>query len=210
VTGTNVNDTTLGANNLAAQYAQLVNSSVVISAADRLLKPPGSIPTSAVTGGAVSAQNLVSIQATASSPQQAQARAAAVTTAFIEYVTYQVSRQATHYQQTTAAQLRPIDVEIASTQAKLKRSPTTARFALQQTLDTLLGQRASAQANIAESSVAGRPSVQLASQAGLGGQTAPKPTLYAVVGFVIGLLIIARLVVYNSGRRRPVSSGKAA
>jgi capsular polysaccharide biosynthesis protein len=205
VSGTDVDATTLGANNLADQYAQVVDSTQVLSMAAKLLKPPSDIPSSAISGGAVAAQNLVSIQATAPSPQLARARAAAVADAFVNFVTQQVSSQATDYQQTTSAQLRPIGIEITKIQAQLNRSGAPATSAksleLQQTLDTLLAERATAQASIAQTAVAGRPSVQLTSAAGLGSQTAPKPTLYALVGLIVGLLIVARLVVLTSARR---------
>lgn len=203
VSGTDVNATTLGANNLASQYSQVVNSSQVLSMADKLMKPPGDVPTGSVSGGTVGAQNLVSIQATAASPQLAQARAVAVTDAFVKYINQQVANQATHYSQSSSAQLGPIGAEIAQTQAALDSAPpkSTKAQQLQSTLVTLLAQRASAQANIAQTAVAGRPSVQVTSNAGVGSQTAPRPTLYALVGFLVGLLIVARLVVYASRRR---------
>lgn len=210
VSGTDVNATTLGANNLASQYAQVVNSSQVLSLAATLKKPPVDVPPPSISGGTVGAQNLISIQATAGSAQLAQARAAAVTAAFVKYINQQVANQATHYAQTSSAQLRPLAGEISQTQAALNvvAPKSTKAIELQQTLVTLLAQRAAAQANIAQTAVAGRPSVQVTSAAGPGSQTAPKPTLYALVGFIVGLLILARVVIYTSRRRATKSSSQ--
>jgi capsular polysaccharide biosynthesis protein len=208
VSGTDINDTTLGANNLADQYAQIVNSTQVLSAADRLIGDSGGIPSSSVTGGAVAAQNLVSIRATASSPGLAAKRANAVTTAFIRYITLQVSQQASGYQKTSSVELKPLNAQIAQTQAALASagsassgsaiSPRT--LTLEQTLDTLIAQRAAALGSIAQTAVAGRPAVTLVSVAGAGSQVAPKPKVYALVGLLLALLILARLVVYFDAR----------
>ena len=203
VSGTDINDTTLGADNLANQYAQVVNSTRVLNAADRLVGDPGGIPSSSITGGAVAAQNLVSIRATASSPSLAAKRAAAVATAFLRFITKQVNRQASGYRNTSSAQLKPLNAQIAQTQAALASSgsPTSPKtLTLEQTLNTLIAQRAAALGSIAQTAVAGRPAVTLVSAAGAGSQVAPKPKVYALVGFVLALLILARLVVYFDAR----------
>lgn len=205
VSGVDVNDATLGANNLAAQYAQEVNSTQVLQSAGSQLG--GLIPSSSVTGGPVAAQNLIAIQATASSASLAQRRASAVANAFIVFIEREQAKEAAQYQQQASAQLRPLNAQIAQTRASLARagSPTSARaVGLEQALTTLLTQRAVAQGTIAENSVAGRPTVTLVSSAGLGGQTVPRPKLYALIAFVLGLLIIARLVVYFGVRSRSV------
>jgi len=205
VSGTDINDTTLGADNLASQYAQMVGATPVLAAADKLLPGSDPIPSSAISGGSVGAENLIEIQATAGSAALAQARAAAVTGAFINYIPSQVDSQAASYQTSSTAQLKPLDTQIAHTQAALDSAgpaSTPKSLALEQTLDALIAQRAAALSSIAQTAVAGRPTVALVSDAGAGSQTAPRPTLYAMVAFIIALLVIARSVVYFSGRRQ--------
>lgn len=205
VSGTDVNDTSLGANNLAGQYAQEVSATPVLAYADRLLgRHSAGIPASAITGGAVGAQNLISIQATAGSPGVAQRRAAAVTTAFTNYVAQQVQAQAAGYQTASSRQLKPINTQIAQTEAQLNAvgSATSANaVALSSELSSLVAQRAVSEGNIAQTAENGRPSISLVSNAAAGSETAPKPKLYALIGFVLGLLILARLVVYFGTRR---------
>jgi hypothetical protein len=211
VSGTDVNATSLGANNLASQYAQMVNASQVLTVADK--RVGNDIPSSSISGGAIGAQNLIQVQATGGTALVAQQRAAAVANAFIGFVSRQVLAQANSYERTSRLQLKPLDAQIASTQAQinaLNRTTTTddttdtttdttttsSAQALESTLQSLIAQRAQAFTVIAQTSVAGRPTLTLVSVAGSGSQTAPKPKLYALVGFLIALFLIARLVTY--------------
>lgn len=207
--GTDVNDTTLGANNLADQDAQLVDSGQVLSMASHLINKHLSVPKSSISGGTVGAQNLIQVQATAGSPSVAQARAAAVTQAFIHYITQQNASQVAEYQQTSNTLLKPLDANITRTENELNKSGLAAdsprTVTLQQSLNTLLAQRASAMANIASAAAASRSTLRLASTAGVGAQIAPRPTLYATVGFIVALLVLLRAVTYIPARgpRRP-------
>jgi hypothetical protein len=208
VSGSDVNDTSLGADNLASQYAQQVSATPVLQAAIRRLD--ADIPSGSVSGGVVGGQNVVSIEASADSASLAQERASAVTSAFIAYVNTTVANQASTYTQSAQVQLAPLTEQIKSVQSQLSKASastivTTATSAetaaLEQQLGTLIAERASAFSAIAQTSVAGRPSLRLVSAAGLGGKTTPKPPLYALVGFFVALLIGARVAV-SSGTRR--------
>jgi hypothetical protein len=197
VSGTDVNDTTQGADNLASQYAQMVAASPVIAAADAQTR--SDIPSSSISGGAVAAQNLIQIQVTASSAAAAQQRAAAVTQAFIKYVGKQVLNQASSYESASKIQLEPLDKQIAAAQSKLADLGgigTAKAQDIENSLNTLIAERAAALTSIGQTSLAGRPTIALVSNAGPGGQTAPKPKLYALIGFVVSLLLLARLVTY--------------
>ncbi|MGO9884585.1 MAG: hypothetical protein ACLPV4_16415, partial [Solirubrobacteraceae bacterium] len=161
VSGTDVNDTSLGANNLAGQYAQEVSATSVLVAADKALADPAAgIPSTAITGGQVGAQNLISIQATANSPDLAQQRAAAVTGAFVKYITRQVEAQAAGYRKASLAQLQPLNTQIAQTQDQIQSAGpgSAAAVALESELGTLVAQRAAAEASVAQTAEAGRPS----------------------------------------------------
>jgi capsular polysaccharide biosynthesis protein len=143
--GTDANDTTQGEDNLASQYAQLVDSATVLAAASQEIH--ASVPTTAVSGGTVNDQNLISIVATADSATQARARASAVAEAFVRYLNAQSLNEATDFGSQYVRQV-----------------------------------------------------VSIITPAAVGTQTVPKPTLYAIVAFILGLLIVGRLVVYFSSR----------
>ena len=201
--GTDANDSSLGANNIASQDAQMVSGSQVLALAGRRIH--GGIPSSSITGGVVGAQNLISIQATASSPSLAQKRAQAVARAFISYTNGQTARQIAAGRRQSAAQLRPLDAQIAALQKQVDAlgSEVTAKStSIQQTLVTLVTQRTTVITNIAEAAVDGRASVSLIDDAAGGSKTSPKPELYAAVGLVVALLVFARLAVYLDPRRR--------
>jgi capsular polysaccharide biosynthesis protein len=196
-----------GANSIAAQYAQIVSSGIVLQAATKTLAPQDANGlTTSVSGGTVADQNLVQIRATGSSAGQAQRRAAAVVTALTGYVAQTVSRETNAYSAAARQQLRPISDQIQKISRQISRAPlavlTTARYvALQQTLSTLIAQRSAAEASIAQSSTGGHPSLNLLSSAGPGSIVAPKPALYAGVAFVLALILVSQAVVYFTPRR---------
>jgi uncharacterized protein involved in exopolysaccharide biosynthesis len=150
---------------------------------------------------------LINIQANGISPKQAQQRAAVVTGAFIRYIAYQAATQSKAYDANSTQQLAPLNDQIAKVTKEINRfgpgQQASSRYlSLQQSESTLLAERAVALANIAQTGVGGHPSVSLVNYAGPGGQTAPKPKLYAIVAFILGLLIVARLVVFFAPRNR--------
>jgi capsular polysaccharide biosynthesis protein len=208
VSGSDINDTSLGADNLASQYAQQVNATPVLQQASTKLDGAG-IPSGSISGGAVGAQNAIAIKATAPSATLAQARATAVTNAFVAYVDQEVTRQAAGYVSSATTALKPLAAQIAHVQSQLAARSTSASSssssstaALEEELGTLTAQRAAALASIAETSVAGGASVTIVGAAGAGVKTAPKPTLYALVGFLVALLITGRLAFYLAARKQ--------
>jgi capsular polysaccharide biosynthesis protein len=204
VSGSDINDTSLGADNLASQYAQQVNATPVLQQAGTKLDGAG-IPSGSISGGAVGAQNAIAIKATASSASLAEARATAVANAFVAYVDQEVTRQAAAYVRSATTALKPLAAQIADVQSKLaarRASASSSTAALEEELGTLTAQRAAALASIAETSVAGGASVTIVGAASSGVKTAPKPTLYALVGFLVGLLITGRLAFYLAARKQ--------
>jgi uncharacterized protein involved in exopolysaccharide biosynthesis len=208
VSGTDADATSLGANNLAAQFAQQVGATQVLRRAQRSVG--AAIPSTSITGGTVGAQNIIAINAVANTPDVAQRRAQAVTNAFVTYVSGRVASQSRSYEHAASHGISPLTRTIRSVQSQLSQtSATSARAAaLEGQLTTLIAERATAQADVAQTAVSGTPTVAIVSDAGAGSQTAPKPKLYAVIGFVIGLLALARLVVVVSPgpRRRDVAA----
>jgi capsular polysaccharide biosynthesis protein len=208
VSGTDPESTSLGANNLAEQFAQEVGSSDVLSSANALLREPGGIPSTSITGSTVDAQNLISIQATAGSAPLAQRRAAAVAKAFVTVINKLVSDQSARYQTSSASALKSLSSQIAQAEVALGHAPAGSSRAnlLQGTLDTLIASRASAEVSVANTAAAGRPSVTVINEPGAGNQIAPKPKLYAGVGLIVSLLIFGRVALLLARRRNPGST----
>ncbi len=207
VSGSDPNSTTQAANTMAGQFAQQVDAQGVLAAASRLLHEPVSTLNAAVSGGVVGGQNLITIQASGNSPQEAQQRAATVTKDFINYVASQSALQRQAYSKNSQQQLAPINAEIQQVTQQLNRfgpgQQTSPRYlSLQSTSSALLAERAAALASIAQTGSGGFPSITLVSAAGVGSVVAPQPTLYAIIGFILALLIVGRLVVYFAPRGR--------
>lgn len=207
VSGSDPNSTTEAANTMAGQFAQQVDAQSVLAAASRTLHVSTSELNASVSGGVVGDQNLITIQANGSSPQSAQQRAATVTADFIKYVSDQAALQRQSYDSSSQQQLAPINSEIQQVTRQLDGiragQQTSARYlSLQSTQSTLLAERAAALANIAQTGSGGYPTITLVSTAGAGSETAPQPKLYAIIGFILALLIAGRLVVYFAPRER--------
>jgi capsular polysaccharide biosynthesis protein len=206
VSGNDPNATTQAADSLASQYAQQVSAQPVLASSSGILHQSEGVLAPAVSGGVVGDQNLISIQASGSSPQEAQRRAAVVTGAFVRYIADVALRQSKSYDANSTQQLAPLDSQIAKVTRQISRfggSQASARYlALQQSESTLLAERAVALANIAQTGVGGHPSLSLVNYAGPGGQVSPKPKLYAIVAFILSLLVVGRLVVYLAPRKR--------
>jgi capsular polysaccharide biosynthesis protein len=203
VSGVDANDTTQGANNYASQYAQMVGATPVLSAASQTL--PGNDASGlsgAVTGGTVGGQNLVTVRASGDSPHQAQARATAVTNAFIKYVSRQSRGQRVAFVNNSVSGLAPIDSQIKRISQQLRHTPRElARFqTLQSELTSLETARTVQLSTIATTGASAETSLSLINAAGSGSETAPRPSLYALAALVLALLIIGRLVVYFSPR----------
>jgi capsular polysaccharide biosynthesis protein len=195
VSGTDANATSLGANNFAAQFAQQVSATQVLQSAARDLG--SSIPSSSITGGTVAAQNIIAVNATANSSRLAATRAQAVTVAFVKYVSQRVSAQVKVYSSAAARGIAPLTASINSAELQLGQAPpdSSRATALGEQLATLVAERATAEAQVAQTAISGTPTVAIVKKAGAGHQIAPKPKLYAVIGFLLGLVALSRLVV---------------
>jgi capsular polysaccharide biosynthesis protein len=202
------NESATAANSMASQYAQVVTGGSVLEAAAKTLSPSDvSGLSGSISGGTVADQNIVQVRATGASPGQAQRRAAAVVNALRQYVMRVSSAETSAYGAAARRQLKPIDTQITSISSQIssaaRNTLTSGRYlALQQTLSTLIAQRSSAQAAIAQNSTNGRPSMDLLSAAGPGTQVAPKPPLYAGVAFVVALILVSQAMIYLTPRPR--------
>jgi capsular polysaccharide biosynthesis protein len=192
VTGSVGHESIIASNDLARQYAELVASTPVITAAAQVLGIPPSTLRSDVSGGTLQDQNLIEVKAQASSPAEAVRRANAVAAALTSAIQSANSSQASAYEETVRKSLAPLDQAIVSARADAAQSGTLA---------TLLAQRASLAAGLARDGNAGQPTVGVWSSAGSGRQIQPRVVLYTLVAALVALLAAGQLTVVLKGRR---------
>ena len=205
-----INDTVVtAANDLATQYVQLVSSAPVVDrAAKRLGVAPSSLNGS-ITASTVAAQNIVQVTASSHSPSIASARASAATYALVHYIETINSGQAVQYSHTINRSLIPLNRQIASLTAQISAAqakPSAANNAKvvndQTVLSSLLAQRQQTAQQLATNAAGGQPTIQLVSPGGTASIAYPKPSLYAVIGFIIALLITLRIAFLLTVARR--------
>jgi uncharacterized protein involved in exopolysaccharide biosynthesis len=193
------------ANDLASQYAQIIDSDPVVEPVARKLHLSADEVRDNVEGATVNEQNLISVSAKAGSGAEASEIATTTARTLVRYVTKSVASQATSVNEEALAQLKPLDDQIRSLRKKMagasKKEQESQQFlANQQSLATLEAQRAATIGDIARTGVSGRPSLQVLNPAGTGKKVSPKPVLYAIAAFVIALLLAAQA---SSLGRRP-------
>lgn len=211
------NETLIAANQLAAQYAQLATSNVVLNAAAADLHVQASSLDGAVSASPVGQVNLISVSSTGATPSESRKRADAVAKAFTaNLIATNRRRSATFMRQATAPtvaanrQIAKIQAAIAESTRALAgpmtvnaRSSTLAILSgQQQTLASLLSQRSQVLSRLAEEAALGRPTITVIKAAGPGGRTQPKPLVYAIVGGVAGFIVAAQLFILAAQRRQ--------
>jgi capsular polysaccharide biosynthesis protein len=188
-------------NDLASQYAQIVDSDPVIQAVSKRLGEPTSELRANLSGGTVNDQNLIAVRADAGQAQEATRRATAAARELVSYVTKTTVAQSASLNAEAIEQLKPLDTQIRRLQEQLADAPSSAKtgssaenIARQQSLATLQAQRAASIGDIARAGAAGRPSLTVLNPAGGASKTEPKPALYTIAAFIIALLAAAQLV----------------
>ena len=195
-------DAISAANQLTAQYAQLVPSDAVLAApAAKLGMSVGDLR-NAISAGTVSQVNLMTISAQGPSASAAQQRAATVTSDFISFVTQSNSAQLHSYVTTVSSQLQAVNSDYARLAARLRRARGAEAGYIQGELGALATQQQSLQNQLTQRAAAGVPHVQLVRSAGGGTQVAPQPTLYAIVALLVAGFIAAQAVAWDYRRRR--------
>jgi capsular polysaccharide biosynthesis protein len=195
------------ANDLASQYAQIVDADPVVDAVAQKLGEGRSAIRDNVSGSTINDQNLISVSARAGNAEQASRRAPAAAQALVTYVTKTVQKQSTSINDEAIAQLKPLDDQIRDLRrqtANASRSETRSQqyIASQQSLATLEAQRAAAIGDIARNGADGRPAIQVLNPAGDGSKVSPKPLLYAGAAFLVALLLAAQVASVAGARRR--------
>jgi hypothetical protein len=195
-------DAISAANQLTAQYVQLVPTDAVLGApATKLGMSVGDLR-NAISAGTVSQENLLQINAEGPSASAAEQRAATVTSDFMSYVTRTNTAQLHSYISTMSTQLQAVNNDYAQLAARLRRARGAQAGYIQGELGALATQQQSLQSQLTQRASAGVPQVQLVRSAGDGTRVAPRPTLYAVVALLVAGFIAAQAVAWDYRRRR--------
>jgi uncharacterized protein involved in exopolysaccharide biosynthesis len=211
------NETLIAANQLAAQYAQLATSNVVLQAAAADLHVPTSSLDGAVSASPVGQVNLISVSSTGTTPVESRKRADAVARALTANLIATNRRRANTFMRTATAPTAAANRQIASLQAAIadgtkalagplsvdaRSSALAILSGQQQTLASLLSQRSQVLSRLAEEAALGRPTIVVVKAAGPGGRTQPAPLVYAVVGGIVGFIVAAQLFILAAQRRQ--------
>jgi capsular polysaccharide biosynthesis protein len=211
--GGGLSDAAVASNDLAGQYAPLVDGSPVLARAATMLGADRHHLAGAISAGTVADQNLVNISADGSTPAVAARRANAVATAFVSYIRSANRRQAAELVASVKGQLQANEASIQAIRADITRqervaaatpaqSSGAANAALvgsQTLLANLISQRQAAFTSLAQGVVAVQPSVTVSALAEAGTKVQPRPILYALVG-LLAMALVAGQAFVLSGR----------
>jgi len=176
------------ANDLASQYAQLVDTpSVRALTATALGVTPSSLD-GTLSGATVAALNIIQVTATGDSSGQATARAAAAVVAVRSFLAGLTHAQNAEYLANVDRALKSMNDATA-----LLKSPATGA-AVGSARVQLIGQAYRDQAG-------NQPSFQVVDTAGGASETSPQPKLYALVAFIIALIVGGRIAIVAAIRR---------
>jgi capsular polysaccharide biosynthesis protein len=206
-------DAATASNDLASQYAQLVTTRAVVDPAASRIDESASDLGAHISAGTVNAQNVINITAQSSTSAGAARRANAVAASFIGFIENANRQQASSYAKAITLQLGGRSAVAAAEQAVTRatealnhataatRPADEAQLSAAQTvLATRIANGASSTLSVAENSAAAQPALQLLGPAAAGSVVAPRPTLYALVAFLVAALVAAQLfVVFRRG-----------
>ncbi len=190
------------ANDLASQYAQLASSEPVVALTARALGVSASEVRGKISGSTVAAQNLVQVTYTGESANTTTSRAAAATVAFQRYLTKINQQGNTQYVANATTGLRLFNRTVARLTAQLRGAPPAERSSVALLLASLTGQRAQLVGQVARDAAGNQPLFQVVEATTPSTQTIPKPPLYALVAFVVALIITGQAAFALSRRTR--------
>lgn len=189
------------ANDTATQYAQLASAQPVATlAASRLGLSPSSL-SGTISGSTVSAQNLVQVSVTADSAGAAVRRASAASLALQRYVTGLNARESAQYVARVQQSLTQVNQQIRTLTGRLATDSGSEALSDTAVLQSLESQQASLLGDVARDAASSQPSLQVVQAAAAATVLSPQPKLYALVAFVVALIITGRAAFVLSGRR---------
>jgi capsular polysaccharide biosynthesis protein len=184
-------------NDLATQYAQLASSNDIRDLTARRLGVTPSSLNGKIVGSTVAAQNIVQVTASGSSQSLAQDRTGAALASLRSYVEHLNALLNVQYVANVKRGLTsPL---IAGTAGSAKVTPVTP---VTQLSGSLAGIQAQVLGQVVRDAAGNQPALQTVDPANSASKTSPRPPLYAVVAFIVALLITSRLA-FVLGRRRP-------
>jgi hypothetical protein len=195
-------DAVSAANELTAQYVQLVPTNAVLAAPAAKLGMSVTDLRNNISAGTVSQENLLQINANGPSASAAQQRAAVVTSDLVSFLERTNTAQLHTYIGTLSAQLRALDNDYAQLARRLTRARGAQAAYLQGELGALASQQQSLQSQVTQRATAGVSQIQLVRPAGRGARVAPQPTLYAIVALLVAGFVAAQAVAWDHRRRR--------
>jgi capsular polysaccharide biosynthesis protein len=190
------------ANDTASQYAQLASSQPVMALTAKTLGVPAHSLKGKISGSTVNAQNLVQVTVTGVSAQVAMARAAAASASLQRYITTLNAQQSAQYQARVHGALSQVNRTADSLIRRLAKDPPTQRSTDTRLAESLSTQRDQLLGQVARDAASNQPTLQVVDSATAATVSSPKPTLYAVVAFVVALVITGRAAFVLSGRKR--------
>jgi len=170
-------------NDLASQYAQLVSSGPVVAMTAKALGAPPQALSGTISGSTVGAQNVLEVAATAGTPTGAVQRARAAVSAVALYLTQLTAQFNTAYMISLESRIRNTPI-LGSKTPSLSAPAVVAAFA---------NSRATALFQALRDATGNQPAFQIVNDGGSASQTAPKPKLYALVAFLVVLLLSLRV-----------------
>lgn len=196
-----VNDpVVLAANDSATQYALLATTEPVARLSAEKLGVPESRLRGTISGSTVSAQNLVQVTVTGDSPGSAVARASAATVSLARYITLLNARESNQYVARVQRGLAQSNATLRSLTARLATDSPAERTADTSMLQTLDSQHAQMLEDVARDAAGDQPSVQVVNPSSPATVLSPQPKLYALVVFVVALIVSIRAAFVVSRR----------
>lgn len=189
------------ANDTASQYAVLASSAPVQAAAASKLGVPASTLDGAISGSTVSAQNIVQVTATGHSAAVAQARAAAASAALANYVTGLNSAAGNRYVSQAEDGLGRLNQTLQAITGRLGSDRPARRAADMLMIETLTSERDQLLGQISRDAASNQPTLQVVAYSSSPTLSSPKPKLYAVVAFVVALIVAGRIAFVLARRR---------
>jgi capsular polysaccharide biosynthesis protein len=201
-------------NLIAAQYALVVTLPPVVEPAAAALGISSAKLASRTSGGTVAGQNVIRVTVGWDSPTIARRATAAIGESLVRYIGADMRDRAASYANAVAAQLAPLDTQIADERARVAklrgaagRSPDTAQqsqiSAADLLINTLTERRAALVIQAAVGSENQRAQAQALGTAAPAHKVAPQPLLYSLVAAVVALIVASQvaLVIARRGRR---------
>ncbi len=180
-------------NDLASQYAQLVGSSAVATMAAKTLGAPPQALSGKISGSTVGAQNILEVTATAGTAAGAVERALAAVPAVALYLTQLTVQFNTAYMIELESRIK--NTSIPGDTARGSGAPAV--------MAAYANSRATALFQALRDAAGNQPAFQIVSTASSATQTAPKPKLYALVAFIVALLLSLRVAFIARSPARP-------